>query len=47
MIHRMILPFQNGGKGNLPVEAPEGTAARKMPFSVVKSTSTVGFPRES
>src|SRR5690606_26700387 len=32
----------------VPVEAPEGTAARpKVPFSVTTSTSTVGFPRES
>ena len=31
-----------------PVEAPEGTAARPIiPFSVMTSTSTVGFPRES
>ena len=31
----------------MPVDAPDGTAARKSPFSVVKSTSTVGLPRES
>ncbi len=31
----------------MPVEAPEGTAPRKVPTSVVRSTSTVGFPRES
>uniref|UniRef100_A0A6B0V4U5 Uncharacterized protein n=1 Tax=Ixodes ricinus TaxID=34613 RepID=A0A6B0V4U5_IXORI len=28
----------------IPVEAPDGTAARNNPFSVVKSTSTVGLP---
>ena len=27
--------------------SPEGTAARKVPRSVVRSTSTVGLPRES
>ena len=31
----------------LPVDAPLGTAARKIPFSVVRSTSTVGLPLES
>lgn len=31
----------------MPVEAPEGTAARKRPWAVVTSTSTVGLPRES
>ena len=31
----------------MPVEAPEGTMARKVPTSVVRSTSTVGLPRES
>lgn len=32
----------------MPVEAPEGTEARtKIPDSVERSTSTVGFPRES
>lgn len=31
----------------MPVEAPEGTIARKVPTSVVRSTSTVGLPRES
>jgi len=31
----------------IPVDAPEGTAARKVPLSVSRSTSTVGFPRES
>lgn len=31
----------------LPVLAPEGTAARNSPKSVTRSTSTVGFPRES
>ena len=31
-----------------PVDAPEGTAALpKIPFSVMASTSTVGFPLES
>ena len=31
----------------MPVDAPEGTIARNVPTSVVKSTSTVGLPRES
>jgi hypothetical protein len=31
----------------LPVLAPDGTAARKTPLSVITSTSTVGFPRLS
>mmetsp|Transcript_56230 Transcript_56230/g.174390 ORF Transcript_56230/g.174390 Transcript_56230/m.174390 type:complete len:216 (+) Transcript_56230:45-692(+) len=31
----------------MPVEAPLGTAARKSAASVQRSTSTVGFPRES
>ena len=31
----------------MPVDAPDGTAARKVPFAVVRSTSTVGLPRES
>lgn len=31
----------------VPVEAPDGTAALKRPLEVVRSTSTVGFPRES
>ena len=32
----------------LPVDAPDGTAATALiPFSVVTSTSTVGFPLES
>ena len=29
----------------IPVEAPDGTAARKTPLGVVSSTSTVGLPR--
>ena len=29
----------------MPVEAPDGTAARKVPLLVVRSTSTVGLPR--
>ena len=29
------------------MDAPEGTAALKMPFSVVRSTSTVGLPLET
>ena len=29
------------------MEAPDGTDARNNPLSVVTSTSTVGFPRES
>jgi len=31
----------------MPVLAPDGTAARNTPRFVVRSTSTVGFPRES
>jgi len=31
----------------MPVEAPLGTAALKSAVSVQRSTSTVGFPRES
>ena len=31
----------------MPVDAPEGTIARNVPTSVVRSTSTVGLPRES
>ena len=29
------------------MEAPEGTAALKVPLSVITSASTVGFPLES
>lgn len=31
----------------MPVEAPEGTAARNIPLWVYTSHSTVGFPRLS
>jgi hypothetical protein len=31
----------------MPVEAPDGTAARKRPCAVCTSTSTVGLPRLS
>ena len=31
----------------MPVDAPDGTAARKVPLAVVRSTSTVGLPRLS
>ena len=38
----------NSTASYLPVEAPDGTAARpKAPDSVTTSTSTVGFPLES
>jgi len=41
-------PSRNSTASCSPVEAPEGTAALpKTPFSVVTSTSTVGFPLES
>src|SRR5690606_8875765 len=41
-------PSRNSTASCTPVDAPEGTAARPTkPFSVVTSTSIVGFPRES
>ena len=41
-------PSRNSTASNLPVEAPDGTAALpNTPFSVTTSTSTVGFPLES
>lgn len=47
LFSRVLVAKQNSGEGGArtPVEAPEGTAARKVPLAVVKSTSTVGFPR--
>lgn len=41
------LESQANRRGNIPVEAPEGTMARWRPVSVTTSTSTVGLPRES
>ena len=47
-IHRFLSPSRNSMASFLPVDAPEGTAARpSAPLSSVTSTSTVGFPRES
>ena len=41
-------PSRNSTASCSPVEAPDGTAALpKIPFSVITSTSTVGFPLES
>ncbi len=41
-------PSRNSTASCSPVEAPEGTAALPItPFSVITSTSTVGFPLES
>src|SRR5262245_17533207 len=41
-------PSRSSSASRLPVEAPEGTAARPpVPPSSTQSTSRVGFPRES
>lgn len=41
-------PSRSSTASWMPVDAPEGTEARtKMPSVVVRSTSTVGLPRES
>ena len=41
-------PSRNSTASKLPVEAPEGTAARpRAPLASSTSTSTVGLPRES
>ena len=43
-----LSPSRISRASRLPVDAPEGTAARaEMPLSSVTSTSTVGLPRES
>jgi hypothetical protein len=43
-----VEPGQHVEQLVVPVEAPDGTAARpKAPLSSVTSTSTVGLPRES
>ena len=48
---RILTIFEAAGRDYvalLPVDAPEGTAARPtVPSSRVTSTSTVGLPRES
>mmetsp|Transcript_49945 Transcript_49945/g.138725 ORF Transcript_49945/g.138725 Transcript_49945/m.138725 type:complete len:228 (+) Transcript_49945:58-741(+) len=45
---RPLSPSRSSQASWMPVEAPEGTAARtEMPDSVVRSTSTVGLPRLS
>ncbi len=46
--YRDLSPSRNSIASYFPVEAPDGTAARpNAPFDKVRSTSTVGFPRES
>ena len=48
MPHRDLSPSRISHASWMPVEAPEGTIARTvMPPAVVRSTSTVGLPRES
>jgi hypothetical protein len=45
---RFLSPSRNSTASCIPVEAPEGTAARPIIFLEVNtSTSTVGFPLES
>src|SRR5438128_5371901 len=46
--YRCVSPSLSSTASRLPVEAPEGTAARPhAPDSSWTSTSTVGYPRES
>ena len=40
-------PSRSSRASWVPVDAPDGTAARPKPQQVQTSTSTVGFPRES
>ena len=42
-----LSPSLNSKASYIPVDAPDGTAARKTPFPVTTSTSMVGFPLES
>ena len=46
-IQLLLSPSRSSTASWTPVEAPDGTAARKWPFCVQRSTSTVGLPRES
>mmetsp|Transcript_5336 Transcript_5336/g.14340 ORF Transcript_5336/g.14340 Transcript_5336/m.14340 type:complete len:429 (+) Transcript_5336:208-1494(+) len=43
----VLSPSRSSTASWMPVEAPEGTAARNMPLWVCTSASTVGLPRES
>lgn len=45
--NRFLSPSRNSCASCVPVDAPDGTDAVKIPESVCKSTSTVGLPRES
>src|SRR5213593_4555009 len=46
--YRCVSPSRSSSASRLPVEAPEGTAARpQAPDSSWTSASTVGYPRES
>merc|ERR1719197_589987 len=45
--YRPLSPSRSSRASYAPVDAPEGQPARNMPFSVKRSTSTVGFPRLS
>src|SRR6185437_1817642 len=46
--YRFLSPSRSSTASRVPVEAPEGTAARPMaPESRMTSASTVGLPRES
>ena len=46
--YRWVSPSRSSTASRLPVDAPEGTAARPhAPDSSCTSTSTVGLPRES
>src|ERR1017187_624448 len=46
--YRFLSPSRSSIASRLPVDAPEGTAARpKLPSERRTSTSTVGLPRES
>mmetsp|Transcript_11128 Transcript_11128/g.18324 ORF Transcript_11128/g.18324 Transcript_11128/m.18324 type:complete len:201 (-) Transcript_11128:2008-2610(-) len=42
-----LSPSRSSRASYIPVDAPLGTAARNIPKSVTRSTSIVGFPRES
>src|SRR5688500_16346771 len=45
---RLLSPSRSSTASRVPVEAPDGTAARPVaPLSRTTSTSTVGFPRLS
>lgn len=45
--YTLLSPSLSSTASYIPVEAPDGTAARNIPLCVCTSASTVGLPRES